>query len=78
MISRKAAWKGLAQSSNAITMIIDISMIKTYPKLSLTQIFCQILNGRWNKKSNSRKGFVFDDCRYTVSSKYIGTNIQGK
>ena len=51
MISRKPASKDLAQSPNAITMIIDLSMIKIFPKLSLTQNFCQILNGRWNKKS---------------------------
>ena len=51
MISRKPASKDLAQSPNAITMIIDLSMIKTFPKLSLNQNSCQILNGRWNRKS---------------------------
>ena len=51
MISRKAAWKELAQSPIAITMIIDLSLIKTYPKLCLTQNLYHIVNGRWNKKS---------------------------
>ena len=30
---KKPAWKGLAQPSNPITMIIDLSMIKTYPTI---------------------------------------------
>ena len=77
MISRKATWKGLAQSTNSITMIIDLSMIKTYPKLFLTQKFCQILKVGETKRVHSWKRFVFGVCRYTVSSKYIGTKIQG-
>ena len=77
MISRNAAWKGLAQSTNSITMIIDLSLIKTYPKLFLTQNFCQILKVGETKRVHSWKRFVFGDCRNTDSSKYIGTKIQG-
>ena len=41
---KKTAWKWLAQPSNPSNMIIDLSMIKIYRKLSLTQNYRQILN----------------------------------